>query len=493
MRHHVPTGDDPGWACPALAATRRAPTSMEDLVSDDPTAPPAHRADVVTESDRPATFREIFALREYRATYFSLVVNWVGDYLSRAAVTVLVYQQSQSVLLSAAAFAVSFLPWLIGGTVLAALAERYPYRRVLITSDLCRMLLIALLLVPDLPIPVMLALLFLSSLGAPPSQAARSALLPLLVGRDRLPIAVATNSTTMQAAQVVGYLAGAALATALSPRVALGIDVLTFALSALFIATGVRPRPAARSHAERTHLLHESAEGFRLVFGREALRAIAIMVFVLTCFVVVPEGLAAAWAAQSDPGSPTQGLYQGLIMAAGPIGFVLGGILVSRLVPAARRERLIRPLAVLSALALVPAIAAPPPLVVAALAAIAGLAQGGVLPTLNSKFVLILPHGYRARAFGVMQTGMQVSQFGAVMITGVLADHFRLPLVVGLWSVGGTVVMALLAARWPSAATFAAAAREAEAAPEPRIEPIRPRVGRHRAEIATTSVTPDRS
>ncbi len=451
---------------------------------------------MVTESKRPATFRDIFALREYRAIYFSLLVNWVGDYLSRAAVTVLVYQQTESVLLSAAAFAVSFLPWLIGGTVLAALAERYPYRRVLITTDLCRMGLIALLLVPDLPIAVMLALLFVSSLGAPPSQAARSALLPMLVGRDQLPIAVATNSTTMQAAQVVGYLAGAALATALSPQIALGIDVLTFGLSALLIATGIDSRPATRSHAERTHLLHESAEGFRLVFGQQALRSIAIMVFVLTCFVVVPEGLAAAWAAQAGSGS-AQGLYQGLIMAAGPIGFVLGGIVVSRIIAPAQRERLIRPLAVLSAFALVPAILAPPPLVVAVLAAVAGLAQGGVLPTLNSKFVLILPHGYRARAFGVMQTGMQVCQFAAVMITGVLADHFRLPLVVGLWSVGGTIAMALLAARWPSAATFASAARAAEAsAPPPVVTPVRPRPGRHRADarpaVATTSVTPDR-
>lgn len=465
-------------------------------MSDDPTAPPADPAKVVTESERSATFSDIFALREYRAIYFSLLVNWVGDYLSRAAVTVLVYQQTESVLLSAAAFAVSFLPWLIGGTVLAALAERYPYRRVLIASDLSRMVLIALLLVPDLPIAAMLGLLFLSSLGAPPSQAARSALLPMVVGRDKLAIAVATNSTTMQAAQVVGYLVGAALATGLSPQIALGLDVLTFALSALLIATGIRPRPAARSTAERTHLLHESAEGFRLVFGQETLRSIAIMVFALTCFVVVPEGLAAAWAAQTGSGS-TQGLYQGLIMAAGPIGFVLGGILVTRIIRPAQRERLIRPLAVLSALALVPAIASPPPLVVAVLAMIAGLAQGGVLPTLNSKFVLILPHGYRARAFGVMQTGMQVSQFGAVMITGVLADHFRLPLVVGLWSVGGTIAMVLLAARWPSTASFAAAGKAAEMPAPPVAEPVRPRTGRHRADerpaVATTSVTPDRS
>lgn len=468
-------------------------------MSDDPTAPPAGGADEVTQSDRTVTFREVFALPEYRTIYFSLLVNWVGDYLSRAAVTVLVYQQSQSVLLSAAAFAVTFLPWIIGGTVLSALADRYPYRRVLITSDLCRMVLIGLLLVPGLPVAVLLLLLFLAGLGAPPTQAARSALLPQVVGRQQLPTAIAANATTTQAAQVTGYLAGATLATALSPQVALGIDVLTFALSAALLTVGLRPRPAARSRTERSHLLRESGEGFRLVFGWQTLRWIAILVFVLTGFAVVPEGLAAAWAAESGGAhSTSQGLNQGLIMAAGPIGFVVGGILVNRLLRSAQRDRLVRPLAVLSALALVPAVLAPPPPVVAVLVALAGICQGGLIPTLNSKFVLILPHGYRARAYGVMQTGMQLSQFAAVIATGVLADRFGVPLVVGLWSIGGAVAMTLIGLRWPSAETFAAAVTATDASPAAATTatPPRPAPGRHRAGnppgIATTSVTPER-
>jgi MFS family permease len=424
-------------------------------------------ATAVTESDEPVTFRDVFSVREYRAVYFSLLVNWVGDYLSRAAVTVLVYQQSQSVLLSAAAFAIGFLPWVIGGPVLSALADRYSYRSVLIVADLVRMVLIGLLLLPHMPVAGMLVLLFLSSLGAPPTQAARSALLPLLIDRRRLPTAIALNATTGQAAQVVGYFVGATLAATISPQVALATDAVTFALSAALITFGVRHRPAARAQTERSHLLHESAEGFRLVFGRETLRAIAIMAFVLTMFAVVPEGLAAAWATQDTADNAARGLNQGLIMAAGPIGYVVGGILVSRLFGPIRRERLIRPLAVLSAVALVPAIAGPPPPIVAILVVVAGIAQGGLMPTLNSKFVLILPHGFRARAFGVMQSGMQISQFAAVVATGLLADRFRLPLVVGLWSIGGAIAMTALAVRWPSATAFSAATDEAAASTPP--------------------------
>lgn len=431
----------------------------------------ANTADVVTESARPVTFREVLSVREYRALYGSLLVNWIGDYLSKAAVTLLVYQQSESVVLSAAAFAVSFLPWVIGGPLLSALAERYPYRRVLISADLFRILPTTLLLVPHMPIPLMVVLVFLASLGMPPTQAARSALLPHLVGRERLPTAIAINSTTAQAAQVLGYLAGATIATAISPRLALAVDVVSFALSAAFIAYGVRPRPAATTRAQRTHLLSESAEGFRLVLGTRVLRAIAVMVCLMTAFAIVPEALAAAWAAEATHDAATRGLDQGLIMAAGPVGFIIGGLLTTRLATPALRDRLIRPFALASTLLLVPALAGPPPTMVALLVGLSGIAQGGLSPTLNGKFVLMIPHGYRARAYGVIQTGMQLCQFLGIIVTGLLADRFWLPLVVGLWSVGGTAVMVVLSIDWPSTRAFDAAIDAAAATMPPADQP----------------------
>src|SRR4051794_18401209 len=112
---------------------------MEGLVPDEtPAAPTADPAGGGSTAERPATFRDVFAGPEYRAVYLALVVNWVGEYLSRAAITVLVFQQTHSVLLSAASFAISYLPWIVGGPVLAALAERYPYRRVMVVCDLAR-------------------------------------------------------------------------------------------------------------------------------------------------------------------------------------------------------------------------------------------------------------------------------------------------------------------------------------------------------------------
>ena len=69
-----------------------------------------------------------------------------------------------------------------------------------------------------------------------------------------------------------------------------------------------------------------------MVFGRPVLRSIAIVVFASLLFAIVPEGLAAAWAALLSPDEAGErGWTQGLIMCAKPLGFATGSVLVNRL------------------------------------------------------------------------------------------------------------------------------------------------------------------
>lgn len=402
-------------------------------------------------AEGPATFREVFAQREFRAVFAAGALSWIGDYVAKAAVTLLVYQQTESVALSAAAFAVSFLPWLLGGPLLAALAERYPYRRVMVACDLIRMTLMLFIAIPGLPVQAVLVLIFAATLANPPSQAAKSALMPQILAGDRLVVGLSLNSSVGQAAQVLGYLLGTAVA-AFDPALALLINAATFAASALLVRFGVRDRAPVMTSAHRSHLLRETTQGFQIVFGTPVLRAIAVLVFSAMLFSIVPEGLAAGWANQ-DGGGMDEGLAQALIMVANPVGFILGGLLVSRLFGPSRRRALMRPLAVLAPLALVPALLNPAPPVVALLAALCGFAVAGMLPMANGLFVQALPAEFRARAFGVMATGVQVIQGVAVLATGLLADRFSIPLVVGVWSAAGVLLMLVASLRWPDRQT----------------------------------------
>src|SRR4051812_32277620 len=111
--------------------------TMEDPVSSEVRATP-----------RPATFREVFTSGEFRALWVASGLSWFGDYLAKAAVTGLVFNQTQSVALSAATFALSYAPWIVGGPVLATIAERLPFRRVMVVCDLLRMVMISAVAIP---------------------------------------------------------------------------------------------------------------------------------------------------------------------------------------------------------------------------------------------------------------------------------------------------------------------------------------------------------
>jgi hypothetical protein len=412
--------------------------------------------------DRPAGFRDVFASGEFRGLYAASTLSWLGDYIARAAITAMVFDQTKSAAASAAAFAISFAPWLLGGSVLVAIAERYPYRRVMVFCDVARMVIMALVaLLSSLPLPALLALLLLSSLFTPPFDAARSATLPAVLGPDRYVVGVALHAATTPPIQVAGYFLGASLA-AFDGQLALLFNAVTFGVSAILVRTAVRAREPGLTKERRTGLLRETGDGFRLVFTNPALRALVLLVFCGSLFAVVPEGLGAAWAAQMPDGLG-RGWAQGVIMGAVPLGVILGSLTVSRLVPPSLRRRLLRPLALATPLALVPAVLSPPTEVVAGLALVSGFAIGALLPVANGEFVKALPNAYRARAFGVVQAGLQLLQGAAVLVTGALALHLDLPLVVGLWSLGGVALMIVLSLSWPSPQAFAEAGTRAAA------------------------------
>jgi hypothetical protein len=418
---------------------------------------------LVPGADRPPRFRDVFASGEFRALFAASTLSWVGDYIARAAITAMVYETTQSVAASAAAFAISFAPWLLGGSLLVSIAERYPHRQVMVWCDLARMAVMVVLAVTsaDLPLAGLLALMLLSALFTPPFDAARSAMLPAVLGPDRYLTGVAINTATAPPAQITGYFLGASLAT-VDARLALLINATTFGLSAVFVRTGVRLRAPGLSQERRTGLLRETGDGFRLVFSNPVLRALVLLVFCGSLFAVVPEGLGAAWAAR-EPDEADRAWAQGVIMGAVPLGLVLGSLVVSRMVPPSARRRLLRPLAFATPLALVPAVLDPPTMVVAGLALMSGFAMGALVPVANTEFVQALPNAYRARAFGVVSAGLQLLQGAAVLATGALALRIDLPSVVGVWSLVGVLLMIVLVSTWPAPQEFADA-REAAAA-----------------------------
>ena len=85
--------------------------------------------------ERRASYREVLGQREFRAIFVADIVSLLGTIVAAVALTVLVYQQTGSPALAASVMALSFLPYLVGGLLFGAVADRLPPRRVLVLGD----------------------------------------------------------------------------------------------------------------------------------------------------------------------------------------------------------------------------------------------------------------------------------------------------------------------------------------------------------------------
>lgn len=385
------------------------------------------------------TYRELFADREYRSLFVADVVSQLGDQLAAVALAVLIYDRSHSPLLAAFAYCLAFLPWVVGGPILAAAADRLPCRRVLVGADLARAALVGVAAIPAVLLAVLGPLVLAAAMLAPPFRAARSGLVAQMLDQERYALSMSMQDLLNQVAQLVGFVAGGALVVLLTAHGALALNALSFAISGLMLLRRLAPRPAGVGSTERTSLWRETWAGFRLVAAEPRLRRPLLLAVVGTAYVIVPEAIAPAYAAQVGGGS----VAVGLIMASIAVGSALGAVAVARLLRADARERVMLPLALAGTVPLL-AVALRPGLVVSlVLFVAAGVCTAYNVPA-NAAFATAVPDGARARAFGVAMTAIMGGQILGIVLGGAIAEVLAPTTVVALAGMAGLAGVLLL-------------------------------------------------
>jgi len=402
------------------------------------------------------TFREVFAVTEFRALWLAQLLSVAGDQLARVAMTVLVFDRTHSALWTALTYAVTFLPWVIGGLALSGLADRLPRRQVMVTCDLARMVLVCLMALVSLraaspaALWAMAALLFVVTLLDSPFKSARSAMLPDVLPGERYVLGIAVTQTTIQIGMASGFALGGLVVAVTGVRTALLADAATFAISAGLARFWVRQRPAAASTtASGPSQLAEIAAGVRMVFGDRRLRTLMLLGW-LVAFYVVPMGLAAPYAAGTHSSLPLA-VSTGLIFAAGPFGTAVGAIVFGRVVPSTARQRWMGPLAV-GACGLLLLCSLHPGLVAALLIIAGSGACASYQLAANAAFVAVVPPERRGQAFGLANGGMQVLQGLWIVAAGAAASSRAISPAAAIAISGclGATLAAALAISWRS-------------------------------------------
>jgi predicted MFS family arabinose efflux permease len=272
--------------------------------------------------------------------------------------------------------------------------------------------------IPSVPIPVVLLLVFLSELLSPPIDAAGFAVLPEVLTGDSYVVGSSLVQSVGQAAQIIGFAAGGALVAGVGARAAFALDALTFFVAAGCFQLALRRQPEGERPQAKTSFWSDTIDGFRISLGRPGPRGLLLLAWWGAVVLVVPEALAAPYAARVAHHSDAA---TGWLLAAQPAGMVLGMLLLARLVRPSVRLRLMHPMAVLGTLPLI-AFAARPSLVPAlALLVVSGVMWSYQVP-LQGAFVGHIPGEFRGRAFGVAAAGLQVAQGIGVLAGGGIAQ-----------------------------------------------------------------------
>jgi MFS family permease len=390
-----------------------------------------------------ATFRDVFAVREFRALWLSLALSVAGDRLALVAVTLLVYHQTRSPLLTALVYAAGYLPWVIGGLFLAEMADRYSRRTVMITCDAVRAVLVAAMVIPRVPLAALVALLFAATMFAPPFDSARAAITPEILQGERYVLGTAVIQTTFFGAQVVGAAGGGVAVAFVGVRSSLGLDAATFVLSGLLIAFGTRSRPAAaQPDSVQSSALARMRNGFQLVFGNQALSTLLLLGW-LVVFYTIPEGIAAPYAARLGGGY----IATGLVIASTALSTTIVTPLFTRFFRPRQRTNWMGPLAVLTCGSLI--LTALRPGLAASLAIFSLSATFGVYQiAANTAFVIRVPNERRAQAFGIASMGVVVGQGAAFVAAGAAAEVMSPAVVIAVAGAIGAVVAIVLTLRW---------------------------------------------
>ncbi|AGJ57347.1 MFS transporter [Streptomyces sp. NPDC053741] len=424
-----------------------APREEPAVEAPSPARPPGRTSSSdpgsAPEADpRAEGYRAVLAVREFRVVFAAHLLSLLGVTVSELALTVLVYDLTGSPLLSALTFALGFLPYVVGGTLFAGVADRFPARRVLVTCDLVCASCVAVMVLPGTPVGALLALRCAVAAVAPVFTGTRTAALTDILGDgDLYVLGRSLLRMVSQSAMLIGFGAGGMLLTVLSPRGAITVTVLTFLCSAVLLRLGTLDRPARTGKDVAGPLLAESLAGAGALLGDRRIRGLLLLFWVPAFFVVAPEALAAPYVEAIGAGPAALGL----LMCAMAVGHIGTELYVGTALGPRARSRIVLPAAALGLLPLV-LYAFRPGTVLAVAALVLAGAGAAYIIGLDQWFVEAVPEHLRGRAMTLLTAGLMTVQGLGMAGAGLAAEFFPVHQVVAASGVVGTVCTLLLVA-----------------------------------------------
>jgi MFS family permease len=183
--------------------------------------------------------------------------------------------------------AADLVPGFLLGLVAGVWVDRLRRRPVMITADLGRALLLGSIplvaFTSHARIEQLYIVALLVSLLTVFFDVAEQSYIPAVVGSERLLDANSKLSATQSIAEVGGFGIAGWLVQLFTAPIAIGIDAVTFVVSAVFVWTIPTPEPQPEPRTQPRSVWYEMIEGLSALRADASLRAIALSVAAFEC------------------------------------------------------------------------------------------------------------------------------------------------------------------------------------------------------------------
>jgi MFS family permease len=289
--------------------------------------------------------------RDFSLFWFGALVSLSGTWIQNTAQSWLVLQLTKSALWLGIMGFVASLPTVIFALLGGALADRLPKRALVTVTQTAFMLVaFALALLVDFErvrVWHIVVASLVTGTGMAVDMPARQAFVPHLAGKDNLSNAIGLVSVAFNTARVAGpALAGYMVARG-GMALCFYINAATFV--AVIVALMLISDPGLPRPRERHSVITDARVGLYYVWNHRAIRAILLMLMVVT-LCGASYGVLMPIVAQRVLGLGAAGF--GMLMSSGGVGALVGALAASQTGTYRRKGRMLLAMALLFAIAL---------------------------------------------------------------------------------------------------------------------------------------------
>jgi MFS family permease len=387
-----------------------------------------------------------FAVRNYRIYWTGFTISLVGSWMQTLAQSWLVWDLTRSAFWLGMVGALSQLPSLILGSIGGVLVDRTVKRRLLIITQsglaLTAMALAVVTLSGVVRVEHVVVIAAITGIFTAMDTPARLSFVSEIVGKEYLANAIALNSTTFNAARLVGP----SIAGLLIPIIGTGGCFLVNSLSfgAMILALMMMRDLPAPVYDTSTSVVAQWREAFRYVMRARVPRALILNVIVFSAFGYSYVVLMPVFA-DVILESGVRGM--GAMMGAVGVGALAGGIWQAALSSKARRGRVVIFGAFTLCVALLLFSFSRSLWLSILILPLVGLASISMLASTNTLLQTLAPDHLRGRVLGFYTTAfMGIMPIGS-MIVGAVAAEYGAPHTIAAGAVVCLIVASLTLTR----------------------------------------------